>query len=110
MRIRVRWWLTAGCDWSSRAQRALTCIRPSWARVSTIFNRDRSARILNRSLSRWMVSFVTFINDGANGAFAVGLRVRVLGLGRVTGALKVDGPPGAVAGGSAATAQLGPNV
>src|SRR4051794_8316920 len=58
MRMRVRWWLTAGCEAGSPAlshnssHRAETCSSPSRARARTICRRDLSASILKTSVSR----------------------------------------------------------
>src|ERR1700722_13642882 len=55
MRISVRWWLTAGCDWPCSLHKSVTCIGPRFASAMTIVRRDLSASSLNTavmSLSR----------------------------------------------------------
>src|SRR5262245_10987754 len=64
MRINVRWWLTAGCDWPSNSHNADTCISPSRASANKILRRERSARSLKISLRLWIVPSDTLIVEG----------------------------------------------
>src|SRR5262245_36483021 len=70
MRISVRWWLTAGCDWPSSLHSAETCICPSCARASTIFSRDLSASSLKTSVRFWMSRSGTFSGEAGGASLA----------------------------------------